>query len=79
MPFPWGQPALPVSFTCPHCKDVKSVMHGDKVQACDCPGAQKERVQERQLVQTHSQNMEEAYQARIKEIRRKRREKQRGD
>jgi hypothetical protein len=71
--FPWGQPSLPPSFTCPHCRDVKWIMHGDKVPACDCPGAEKERLLERQKASSHSQTMEEAYQSRMLEIRERRR------
>lgn len=78
MSFPWGQPSFPVTFTCPYCKDVKSVMHENQVLACDCPGAQEDRVLERQRTLSHSQTMEEAYQARMAESRRKQREKRRG-
>lgn len=75
MSFPWGQSTLAVTFTCPHCGDVKSIVRGDKVPACDCPGAREEGVLERQRSFNHAQDMEEAYQARMRESRDKRRER----
>jgi hypothetical protein len=78
MPFPWGQPTLPVSFTCPHCGDVKSIMHEDKVQACDCPGAQEDRILERQRNVAHAKTTDELYKARMEEARRQRRERRNG-
>jgi len=78
MSFPWGEPILPVVFVCPHCGDTKSIIHGDKVPACECSGAERGRVLEKQALANHSQVVEAAYRARREEFRRRRRDKRGG-
>jgi hypothetical protein len=66
MPFPWGQSTLPsVTFTCPHCGDVKAVIR-ESVAVCDCPGSQQQAAEDRERARVHHRAQEDARKARMK-------------
>ena len=77
MPFPWGQSTMPiVTFTCPHCRDIKSVFQGS-VEVCDCPASQQQAVEDRERAAAHRRSQEAARETIRKEAteRRRRRSK----
>lgn len=45
MPFPWGQPAVDLSFTCKHCGQTYRNEY-NTVALCSCPAAEQERLEQ---------------------------------
>lgn len=59
MPFPWGQPQITLFFTCPHCGETTYNEHG-RVTVCHCPGAERERAEEKERLRLFHAQQEEA-------------------
>lgn len=47
MPFPWGQPFIDLSFTCPHCSTTY-YNENNRVAVCTCPASEQERIEQRE-------------------------------
>lgn len=72
--FPWEQAVSPITFTCPHCRDIKSAERGTVI-VCKCPGARQQEAEDREKATTHHRSQEEARKARMKAANERRRTK----
>jgi len=71
MPFPWGQPLVDLQFTCPHCSTIY-YNENNRVLVCCCPGAERERAEQRERDAVFQRVQRAAQQVDFNEIREQR-------